>query len=96
MGDDIRTANVLLNSFNDIDLAINTGKTKYVEVGCHPGVMTNENINTGTNTYEKLKTFKYLGSLLTNEDSINEEIKFRLKAGNSCYYSVHTLLDFQN
>ena len=38
-----------------------------------------------------MKTFKYLGSLLTNQNSIQEEIKCRLKAGNSCYYSVQTL-----
>ena len=36
--------------------------------------------------------FKYLGSLLTNQNSIQEEIKYRIKAGNSCYYSVQTLL----
>ena len=28
----------------------------------------------------------------TNQNSIHEEIKCRLKAGNSCYYSVQTLL----
>ena len=39
-----------------------------------------------------LKTFKYWRSLLTNENYILEEIKCRLKAGNSCYYSVQTLL----
>ena len=39
-----------------------------------------------------MKTFKYLGTLLTNQNSIQEEIKCRLKAGNSCYYSVQTLL----
>jgi hypothetical protein len=46
----------------------------------------------GTNSYEKVKTFKYLDSLLTNQNSIQEEIKCRLKAGNSCYYSVQTLV----
>ena len=45
-----------------------------------------------SNSYEKLKTFKYLGSLLTNQNSIQDEIKCQLKAGNSCYYSVQTLL----
>ena len=30
--------------------------------------------------------------LLTNQNYIQEEIKCRLKAGNSCYYSVQTLL----
>ena len=33
---------------------------------------------------------KYLGSLLRNQNSIQEEIKCILKAGNSCYYSVQT------
>ena len=41
----------------------------------------NENIKIGSNSYEKVKTFKYLGSLLTIENSIQEEIKSRLKAG---------------
>ena len=31
-------------------------------------------------------------ALLTNQNSIQEEIKCRLKAGNSCYYSVQTHL----
>ena len=30
--------------------------------------------------------------LLENKNSVREEIKFRLKAGNPCYYSVQTLL----
>ena len=49
-------------------------------------------IKIGSNSYEKVETFKYLGSLLTNQNSIQEEIKCRLKARNSCYYSVQTLL----
>ena len=35
---------------------------------------------------KNLKTFKYLGPLLTNQNSANEEIKCRLNAGKSCYY----------
>ena len=37
-----------------------------------------------------MKIFKYLGSLLTNQNAIPEEIKCRLKARNSCYYSVQS------
>ena len=47
-----------------------------------------EHITLGRNSYEKVKTLKYLGSLLTNQDYIHEEIWYRLKAGNSSYYSV--------
>ena len=31
----------------------------------------------GSKCYGKVKTFKYLGSLLTNQNSIREEIKWR-------------------
>ena len=39
-----------------------------------------------------MEQFKYLGTTLTNQNSIQEEIKSRLKSGNACYYSVQNLL----
>ena len=72
-------------------LAVNTGKTKYMEVGRHRRMIANEHIRIGSNSYDKVKTFKCVGSLLTNRNSIHPEIKCRLKAGNSYYYSVQTL-----
>ena len=41
---------------------------------------------------ERVEEFKYLGKTLTNQNSIQEEIKSRLKLGNACYYSVQNLL----
>ena len=55
-------------------------------------MIANVHIRIGSNSYEKVKTFKYLSSLVTNQNSIREEIKCRLKAGNSYCYSVQTLL----
>ena len=55
-------------------------------------MIANEHIKIGSNSYEKVKTFKYLDSLLKNQNSTQEEIKSRLKPGNSCYFSVQTLL----
>ena len=75
---------MLLNACKEIGSAINTGKTRYMETGRNRGLIPNEHIKIGSNSYEKVKTFKYLGSLLTNKNSIQEEIKCRLKAGNSC------------
>ena len=54
--------------------------------------IANAHIKIGSNSYEKVETFKYLGSLLTNQNSVQEEMKCRLKAGNSCCHSVQTLL----
>jgi hypothetical protein len=39
-----------------------------------------------------LEEFKYLGSTLTDQNSIQEEIKSRLKLGNACYYLVQNIL----
>jgi hypothetical protein len=35
--------------------------------------------------------FKYLGTTLTNQNEIHDEIKSRLNSGNACYYSVQNL-----
>ena len=43
-------------------------------------------------TFDRVEDFKYLGTTLTNENSIAEEIKSRLKSGNACYHSVQSLL----
>ena len=39
-----------------------------------------------------MEEFKYLGTTLTNQNPIQEEIKSRLRSVNECYYSVQKLL----
>ena len=63
-----------------------------MEVEGHRGMMENDHNRISSKTYEEVKTLKYLDSLLTNQNSIHEEIKSKPKAGNSCYCSVQTLL----
>jgi UDP-galactopyranose mutase len=41
---------------------------------------------------ERVEEFKYLRTTVTDKNSIQEEIKSRLKLGNACYYSVQSLL----
>jgi len=43
-------------------------------------------------TFKRVEGFKYLGTTLTNRNSIAEEIKSRLRSGNACYHSVQNLL----
>jgi hypothetical protein len=43
-------------------------------------------------TFERVEEFKYLGTTLTNQNSIVEEIKSRLRSGNACYHLVQKIL----
>ena len=42
--------------------------------------------------FERVEESKYLGTTLTNQNAIAEEIKSRLTSGNACYYSVQKLM----
>ena len=44
--------------------------------------MANGHIAIDINWYDKVKTIIYLGDLLTNQNSIQEEIKCKLRVGN--------------
>ena len=41
------------------------------------------NMKNDNSSFDRVKVFIYLGTTLTNENSIQEEIKSRLKSGNT-------------
>ena len=47
---------------------------------------------TDNSSFERVEEFKYFETTLTNQNSIAEEIKIRLKSGNVCYHSAQNLL----
>ena len=51
-------------------------------------------MKTNHGSIERVEQFKYLGTTSNNKNSIQEEIKSRLKSGNACYYSVQNLLSY--
>jgi hypothetical protein len=52
----------------------------------------NHNIKLDNKYFDRVEQFKYLRTTLTNQNSIQEEIKSRLKSRNACYHSVQDLL----
>jgi hypothetical protein len=49
-------------------------------------------IKIANRSYENMSQFTYLGTIVRNENLIQEEIKRRLNSGNACYHSVQNLL----
>jgi hypothetical protein len=61
----------------------------------HQNVDHNRDIKIANRSFESVSQFKYLGTTVTNQNLIQEEIKRRLTSGNACYHSVHTLLIYK-
>jgi hypothetical protein len=54
--------------------------------------LTNRDIQLGNRSLENVSQLKYLGTTVTIQILIQEEIKRRLNSGNACYHSVQNLL----
>jgi hypothetical protein len=85
----------LLEANWDIGLEMNAEKSKYVIMSRHPNSGQNQNIRIAIKSSENVAEFKFLGTTLTNQNDIHDEIKSRLNSGNACYYSVQDLLSFR-
>jgi hypothetical protein len=58
----------------------------------HQNVGRNRDIKIANRSFENVSQFKYLGTTITNQNLIQEEIKIRLNSSNACYHSVQNLL----
>jgi hypothetical protein len=58
----------------------------------HQNAGQNQDIKIAHRLFENVSQFKYLGTTVTNQNLIHEEIKRRLSSGNACYHSVQSLL----
>jgi hypothetical protein len=82
----------LLIASKEIGLGVNAEKTKYMVMSHDQKAGQNGNIQIGHRSFETMEHFKYLGTTITNQNSIHEEIKSRFKSGNAFYHSVQNLL----
>jgi hypothetical protein len=64
----------------------------YIVMSRNQNAGQNHNIKVDNKSFERVEQFKYLGTTLMNQNSIQEEIKSRLKSGNGCYHLVQDLL----
>jgi ribosomal protein S2 len=95
LGDNIDTTKkntqTLIDASKDVGLDVNTDKTKYMLLSRHQKAGQNHDIKRANRCFENVAQFRYLGTTITNQNLIQEEIKRRLKSGNACYHSVQNL-----
>ena len=76
----------------EIGLEVNADKTKCMVMSREQTAGLSHTMKVDNSSIGRVEEFKYLGTMLTNQNSIQEEIKSRLKLGNACYHSVKNLL----
>ena len=82
----------LHNNTKEIGLEVNGDKTKCMVMSREQTAGLSHTMKIDNSPIERVEEFKYLGTMLTNQNSIQKEIKSRLKLGNTCYHSVQKLL----
>jgi hypothetical protein len=87
-----KTTEALVVTSKEIGLEVNVEKTEYMVMSRVQNAGQNHNIKTDNKSSDRVEEFIYLGTALTNRNSIQEDIKSRLKSGNACYHSVQDRL----
>ena len=85
-------AEALVVTSKEIGLEVNADKTKYMVMSRDQDARQSHSMKTDNSSFERVEEFKYLGTTLTNQTSIQEEIRSKLKSGNAYYHSVQNLL----
>jgi ribosomal protein S2 len=81
-----KTMETFIYASKEVGLEVNTEKTKYMLLSCHQNVGKNHDMKIATRYFENVAKFRYLGTTITNENQIQEEIKRRLNLDNACYH----------
>jgi len=72
-------AEALVVAAREIGLEVSADKTKYMAMSRDQNAGRIDSVRTDNSTFERVEEFKYLGTTLTNQNSIAEEIKSRLR-----------------
>ena len=73
----------LVAATREIGLEVSADKTKYMVMSRDQNAGRIHSVRTDNSTFDRLEEFKHLGTTLTNQNSIAEEIKSRLRSGNA-------------
>ena len=84
-------AEALVVATKETGLEANTDKTTYMVMSWDRNARRGHSAKINNSSIERVEEFKYLGTTITDQNSIQEEIKSSLKLGNACCHSVQNL-----
>jgi ribosomal protein S2 len=92
LGDNIvtikRKTETLFDVSKEVGLKVNAEKTQCIFLSRHQHAGKKHDIKIANRFFENVAQFKYLGTTITNQNLIQEEIKRRLNSDNACYNSL--------
>jgi hypothetical protein len=86
-----KNTEALLDAGKEVGLEVNSEKTKCMLMSRKKAGQVH-GIKIANRSLEGVAKLKYLGTTLTDQNCMQEEIKSRLNSGNACYHSVQSLL----
>jgi ribosomal protein S2 len=96
LGDNIdsikKNMETLTDASNEDVLEVNTEKTKYMLLSRHQNTRKIYDINIANRCFENVAEFRHLGTTITNQNLIQEEIRMILNSGSATYNSVQNPL----
>jgi hypothetical protein len=87
-----KNTKALFYASKEVGLEVNPEKTKYMLMSHSQKIGQKHSIKIGNRSFEDVAKSKYLGTTLTDQNCMHEEIKSRLNLGDTCYRSVQSLL----
>jgi hypothetical protein len=83
-----KSTEALLGAGEEAGLEVNPEKTKYLLMSYSQKIGQKHSIKIVNRSFEEVAKFRYLGTTLTDQNYMHEEIKSRLNTGNACNHSV--------
>jgi hypothetical protein len=71
-----KNTEILIDASKEVGLEINAEKTKYMLISRHQNVGRNRDIKIANRSFGNVSQLKYLGTTVTNQNLIQEEIEF--------------------